>query len=59
MSGDFKLDKEHGKYPDHLDHIQWGDFGNFKTRYDRDGKIIDSEFNLSNKWSSELRTDKK
>ena len=58
MGGDFKLDKAHGDYPDHLDHIEWGDFGHFKTRFGKDGKMINSEFRLSNKWATDLGLDK-
>ena len=58
MGGDFNIDKAHGKYPDHLDIIEYGDFGNLKTRIGKDGQLINTEVNLSNKWKKELDTNK-
>jgi len=58
MGGNFKIDKAHDKYPDHLDSIQYGDFGNIKTRIDKNGQVINTEVNLSNKWKKELDINK-
>jgi len=54
MGGNLNVDSGHGRVPDHLDHIQYGEWGNIAERYDKYGNLLDMRFTPSDKLALEL-----